>query len=295
MENLGVAPRAEISLEESYRHVARLTRSQARNFSYSFWFLDLERRRAISAVYAYSRRLDDCVDAAIGGSLDPAEARLGLERLRALLDDPRGDPLGPALADTIQRFRIPLQHFHDLIAGMEMDLETRRYATFADLRLYCYRAASTVGLICIEIFGNDGPAAREPAIDLGIAMQLVNVLRDIPEDFARGRIYLPAEDLTRFGYSEDDLARAVVNGPFRDLMAFEASRARDHFARAAALLPHLRPASRRCPALLASFYSAILDRIERAGHDVFIRRPRLPLARKLALAAGQMIFGPRMG
>ena len=295
MEHLGVAPRPVLSLEESYRHVARLTRSQARNFSYSFWFLDLERRRGISAIYAYSRRLDDCVDAAIGGALDPAAAHKQLEALRGLLEDPRADPLGPALADTIRRFRIPHQHFHDLIAGMEMDLERRRYPTFEDLRLYCYRVASTVGLICIEIFGNDGPASREPAIDLGIAMQLVNVLRDIPEDFARGRVYLPQEDLARFGYSEEDLARGVVNGPFRDLMAFEAARARAHFTRAAALLPHLRPASRKCPALLARFYTAILERIERAGYDVYSRRPRLPLAKKLALAAGTLIRGARMG
>src|SRR5882672_2315213 len=126
MKDLGVVPRAGLSLEESYRHVARLTKAHARNFSYSFWFLDLERRRGISAIYAYSRRLDDCVDAAIGGTIDPAEAQKGLEELRALLKEPRGDPLGPALADTIQRFRIPHQHFHDLIAGMEMDLETRR-------------------------------------------------------------------------------------------------------------------------------------------------------------------------
>ncbi len=295
MESLSAASRGQVSLEESYRHAERLTRSKARNFSYSFWFLTLERRRAISAVYAFSRRLDDCVDRAMDGSVDPREARQGLEGLRALLASPGGDPLGPALEDTIRRFRIPLEPFHDLIAGMEMDLERHRYATFVDLRLYCYRVASTVGLICIEIFGNDGPASREPAVDLGIAMQLVNVLRDIPEDLRRGRIYLPEEDLIRFGYSEEDLGRGVVNGPFRDLMAFEAARAREHFSRAAALLPHLRPESRRCPALLASFYCAILDRIERAGYDVFRRRPRLPVARKLSLAAGQLLFGPRMG
>src|SRR5262249_47045041 len=159
--------------------------------SYSFWFLTPERRRAIAAVYAYSRRLDDCVDEAVEGGADREEARRKLEKLRSLLEAPGDDPLGPALEDTIHRFSIPHQPFHDLIAGMEMDLQVTRYPTFDDLRAYCYRAASTVGLICIEIFGNDGPEARGPAIDLGIAMQLTNVLRDVPEDFRRGRIYLP--------------------------------------------------------------------------------------------------------
>jgi phytoene synthase len=281
-------------LELSYRYASELTRSQARNFSYSFWFLTPERRRAIAAVYAYSRRLDDQVDEAVEGRAGRTAARAGLDRLRGLLRDPGGDPLGPALQDTIRRFGIPLEPFQELIAGMEMDLEVTRYATFDDLRTYCYRAASTVGLICIEIFGNDGPEARQPAIDLGIAMQLTNVLRDIPEDLRRGRIYLPAEDLARFGYPEEELARHTVNEPFRRLMAFEVARAREHFARAEALLPHLSPESRRCPALLARFYQAILGEIERAGHDVFRRRPCLSLPRKLALAASHFILRPAL-
>ena len=223
---------------------------------------------------------------------DPAAADQGLERLRAIL---RGapDPLGPALRDTIRRFSIPLEPFEDLIEGMRMDLRKDRYSSFDELRLYCYRAASTVGLICIEIFGNEGPAAHGPAIDLGIAMQLVNVLRDVPEDLARGRIYLPGDDMAVFGYGEEDLRSHLVNDPFRALMAFEAARARDHFSRALALLPLIHAESRRCPALLASFYLAILDRIERAGYDVFRRRPRLPIARKLALAGAQLFGGPR--
>jgi len=282
--------RPDPDLEASFLYARRLTRAAARNFSYSFWFLPPPRRRAIAAVYAFSRRLDDCVDAAVAGSVDRGEALRGLDRLAGLLDGSTApDPLGPAIRDTIERFRIPLEPFHDLIAGMRMDLDISRYATFEDLKLYCYRAASTVGLICIEIFGNDGPAARPPAIELGIAMQLTNILRDIPEDHARGRIYLPGEDLARFGYTEEDLARRVVDDRFRSLMAFEVARAREHFVRASALPPLLRPDSRRCPMVLAAFYSAILDRIERARHDVFIRRPRLPLARKLALVGKALL------
>jgi len=289
-------PGAGSSLQESYLYAERLTRSKAKNFAYSFWFLTPERRRAICAVYAFSRRLDDCVDAVEDGSLDRQAAERGLEELRGLLSGGSpGDPLGPAIRDSIRRFSIPLEPFHDLIAGMKMDFDTTRYRTFEDLRLYCYRAASTVGLICIEIFGNRGPAARAPAVDLGIAMQLVNVLRDIPEDHGRGRIYLPLEDLERFGYSQGDLARRTVNEPFRRLMAFEVARAREHFGRAQALLPLIDRESRHCPALLARFYTAILGRIERQGYDVFSRRPRLPLAGKLALVATELLREPRIG
>jgi phytoene synthase len=281
------------ALEDSYRYASRLTRAQAKNFAYSFLLLTPERRRAISVIYAYSRRLDDCVDVAGEGAVDQAKAERGLERLRGLLRGPAGDdPLEPALRDTIRRFSIPLDPFHDLIEGMRMDLERTRYATFEDLRLYCYRVASTVGLICIEIFGNSGPAARAPAVDLGIAMQLTNVLRDVPEDLRRGRIYLPGEDMTRFGCREEDLGAGTLGESVRNLLRFEVERAREHFARASALLPLIRPESRRCPALLAAFYQAILDRIERAGYDVFSRRPRLPVTKKLALLVGQVFRGP---
>ena len=183
-------------LESSYRHAVAVTRAAARNFGYSFWFLTPERRRAISVVYAYSRALDDCVDGVEDGLVNREQALSGLERLEGLLaDSPDADEgdldagvdaIGPALRDTIRRFAIPREPFHELIEGMRMDLDKTRYATFEELRRYCYLAASTVGLICIEIFGHNGKA-REPAIDLGIAMQLVNVLRDVPEDYRRGR------------------------------------------------------------------------------------------------------------
>jgi len=286
--------KGEPTLEESYLYAGRLTRQKARNFSYSFWFLTPPRRRAIAAVYAFSRRLDDCVDGVTEGTIERAEAERGLEHMREMLAGGGPDPLGPAIRETIRQFRIPIEPFGDLITGMKMDLDVSRYATFDDLRLYCYRAASTVGLICIEIFGHDGPATREPAVDLGIAMQLTNVIRDIPEDLRRGRIYLPGEEMKRFGYSEDELRRGEVNEAFRRLMAFQVARARDHFSRAKELLPHLRPESRRCPALLAAFYLAILERIERARYDVFSRRPRLPIVRKLVMAGAHLFRKPAL-
>ncbi len=279
-----------LSVEASYAHARDITRAQARNFYYTFWFLPPERRRSIFAVYAFSRRADDAVDAVEETGASPQEARAGLSRLRSLLDASSpdaaaaADPLAPALRDTIARFSIPRQPFEELLAGMEMDLTRTSYERFEDLRLYCYRAASVVGLICIEIFGYTDPRAHEPAVDLGIAMQLVNVLRDVAEDLGRGRVYLPQEDMRRFGYTRADLERGVADDRFRGLMRLEVERARDHFRRAEALYPLILPESRYCPLLLQRFYTRILDRIERQGYDVLGRRPSLPLHEKLAIA-----------
>ncbi len=275
----------------SYAHARRITRSRAKNFFYTFLFLPPKRRQSIFAVYAFSRRADDAVDAvrstgsSTGGPKSPKEARQDLKALEALLGPvaPENDPLAPALRDTIRRFNIPLEPFLELLRGMEMDLDTHTYATFDDLYQYCYRAASVIGLISIEIFGYQGPA-REYAVELGIAMQLTNILRDVAEDLKRGRIYLPGEDLQRFGCSVENLTRGVVDSRFRSLMAFEVERARSHFRAAQPLYPMVLPESRYCPVLLERFYSRILDRIEAQGFDVLTRRPGLPLHEKLHIA-----------
>jgi phytoene synthase len=278
----------------SYAYAARITRAAARNFYYSFRFLTPERRRSIFAVYAYSRRLDDAVDGVEERGTDPDEARALLDHLRSFLSgEPPSDPLVPALRDTIAKYSIPVVHFEELIDGMRMDLSKRRYRTFEDLYRYCYRAASAVGLICIEIFGYDDREARLPAEHLGIAMQLTNILRDVAEDLRRGRIYLPLADLERFGYSERELEARVVDDRFRALMEFEVGRARHFFSLADALFPHIRPESRYCPILLKRFYSAILARIERQAYDIFSKRPRLPLYRKLQLAAATWLEARR--
>jgi phytoene synthase len=280
-----------LSVEASYAHARDVTRARARNFYYTFWFLPPPRRRSIFAVYAFSRRADDAVDAVEESGASPDDARAGLARLRSLLDvcfagsaAGADDPLAPALRDTIARYSIPREPFEELLAGMEMDLTRTSYATFEDLKLYCYRAASVVGLICIEIFGYTDARARESAVDLGIAMQLVNVLRDVAEDWRRGRVYLPQEDLQRFGYTREELGRGVVDERFRALMRLEVDRAREHFRRAEALYPLVLPESRYCPLLLQRFYTRLLDRIERQGYDVLGRRPSLPLREKLAIA-----------
>ena len=274
------------ALLESYAYARRITRARAKNFYYTFLFLPPERRRSIFAVYAFSRRADDAVDAVEEESVSPETARRELNALHAMVGPapPPDDPLTPAVQDTIHRFRIPEEPFQELLRGMEMDLETRSYATFEELHAYCYRAASVIGLISIEIFGYEREAAREPAVDLGLAMQLTNVLRDVAEDLRRGRVYLPEEDLRRFGYSVEDLRKGVVDDRFRSLMAFEVSRARAYFKASERLYPMILPESRYCPVLLQRFYSRILDRIEAQGYDVLTRRPRLPLHEKLCIA-----------
>ena len=195
------------------------------------------------------------------------------------------DPLSPALLDTIERFKIPVEHFSELLLGMEMDLEKKRYETFDELYTYCFRAASAVGLICIEIFGysEDAAAAHQHAEELGIAMQLTNILRDVREDMTLGRIYLPGEDLARFNYSEAELSRYEFTPAFRDLMKFQVERARDYFQRSEALFPLIDTQPRYCPVLLKRLYSKILDRIESQGYDVFSRRPALSRLQKLCM------------
>jgi phytoene synthase len=276
-----------LSVSDSYRYAGALTRKRARNFYYTFWFLPPERRRSIFAVYAFSRRADDAVDAVEEAGVSEPEARRTLDGLRALLEGSlRDDPLAPALRDTIERYRIPREPFEELLLGMEMDLVKKTYADFKELYQYCYRAASVVGLISMEIFGHTGANAREPAIKLGLAMQLTNIIRDVAEDQARGRCYLPQEDLERFGYTREDLGRHLVNQAFRDLMRFQVERARRYFEEASPLFRQVLPESRYCPVLLEKFYKRILEHVEKSGYDVLTRRPSLSLFEKLRLVAG---------
>ena len=168
---------------------------------------------------------------------------------------------------------------------MEMDITKSRYSTFEELSEYCYRVASAVGLICIEIFGYTDPCARQHAIDLGLAMQLTNILRDVDEDLERGRLYIPGEDLERFGCSEEDILLHRTGESFREMMRFQVERARDYFQRGKRLLPLLSPRSRVCPAMLHGLYSRLLDRIEAVDYNVFGGRISLGTHEKLGLLA----------
>lgn len=254
------------------------TTPRATNFYYSFVFLPREKRRAIEAVYAFARRGDDLAD----GGLTPEEAGREIVRYRGALDDcyaGRGsrlvDPELRALAESIERYRIPRQHFEDLIAGLEMDLRTTCYETFDELATYCYRVASTIGLIAIEIFGYRNPRTRDYAVNLGMALQLVNILRDLQSDARRGRLYLPRKDLDRFGVRTDELLAGCYNHPFIELMEFECDRARHYFDLARQMLPAEDRRSMVAAEIMAAIYWRLLRRIQQRRYNVFGERVRL--------------------
>jgi len=254
------------------------------SFYYSFLVLPADKRRAILAVWDFCRAVDDAVDEP--GTASPqallAEWRGELDRCYA------GDPLtaqGTALQQWIHTFHLPRQAFEDLVTGVEMDLTRRRYETFDALREYCWHVASTVGLIAVEIFGYRSPRTRDYAVELGLALQMTNIVRDISADLARDRVYLPQEDLRRFGCTEEMLRAGRVTSPVRELLAFECQRARDLYARARALLPPEDVRALVAAEIMGGIYSAILWRIERCGYDVFSSRVRVARPRRALIAA----------
>jgi 15-cis-phytoene synthase len=252
------------------------------NFAFSFLFLPPPQREAIRRVYAFCRALDDVSD----GSLDPEEKKRRLDYWRLELDRAYSGkaehPVTVRLQDTIRDFGLTRACFDELIEGIEMDFTVARYLNFPHLSQYCYRVAGTVGLICLEIFAC--PGERDYAVALGIALQITNILRDVRDDAVRGRIYLPQDDLHRFGYTEAELMAGVYNDRFVQLMRFEAERAEDYFRRAADLL---RPECRRkliAPEIMAAIYSSLLKRIKTSRYNVFEHRIRLSKPHKLILA-----------
>ena len=276
---------AATSVEIGYRESREITRREAKNFYYAFLTLPQERRRAIYVAYAFCRYCDDAVDTA--ESVDQKMATL--ESLHASLNDAytgrTSDPLFLALADVADRHDIPEEYFKQVIHGVESDLTKVRYQDFEELRSYCYQVASVVGLICLQIFGYKDDRAREHAIDLGLAMQLTNITRDIQEDLELGRIYLPQDEIARFGYSEEAMEAGIVNESFINLMRFQAERARGYFDSGFKLLPYLSPRSRACPAVMGQLYSKVLQRIEEAKFDVFQHRISLSKSEKLRVTA----------
>jgi phytoene synthase len=265
-----------MSVSEAYAEVERLTREQARNFAYGIRVLPREKRRAISAVYAFARRVDDVAD----GSLPVEEKRARLERLRAALDEPPADPMLVALADARERFGIPDGALAALIEGGLQDTEQSRYASFEELRGYCTKVAGAVGVACIAVYGSPDVARAET---LGIALQLINIIRDVREDWELGRVYLPQDELARFGVSEDDIAAGRGGEEWRGLMAFQASRAREHLDDGLGLLETLDTRSAACVSTFAGLYRATLDRIEARGFDVFDGSLRLSPWTKLRI------------
>jgi 15-cis-phytoene synthase len=273
---------ATATLAADYERCAEVTRQSSSNFFYAFMLLPAERRRALYAVYAFCRFVDDIAD-----DESIRKPALLLARWREELDRVyAGTPTRPvsrALADTVGRFSIPRRYFDEFITGMEMDLTRKRYATFEELRLYCYRAASVVGLMCIEVFGYSNPEAKIYAENLGIAFQITNILRDVREDAGRGRIYLPLEDLARFGVNEDEILHGVYSDAFVRLMEFEANRAREYYERAERALPPEDRSSLLTAEAMRHIYGELLNLIVNSNYRVFDRRLSLSAPRKLYL------------
>lgn len=260
----------------------RFSKTIQSNFFYSFLFLPKQKRDAIIDVYTFCRAIDDVVDDLVGPVTfghAATEARLELDKWRSEIDLLyAGRPttaITRNLRNVLEQFPMPKEYFEEMINGCEMDLSHHRYETFDELYQYCYRVAAITGLMCVEIFTCREAQAREYAVNLGIALQLTNILRDLKEDAARGRIYLPQEDLRRFGYSEHDLANSVVNDNFRALMKFECDRARSFFCQAEELFPHKDQATLTAAVTMGKIYFRLLEQIEQNDYDVFNHQIRL--------------------
>ena len=260
------------------------TNARATNFYYSFIFLPPVKRRAIEAVYHFARRGDNITD----GDLAREGAAKAIAEYREALAEcivGRGPtPELAALAESIQRFRIPRQPFDDLILGLEMDLEGKRYDSFEDLELYCYRVASTIGLISIEIFGYHNPSAREYAVNLGKALQLVNIARDVESDARRGRIYLPKEDLERFQIRPAEILEGRYSDPFIELMQHQCDRAESYFDRARQALAAEDRRSMLSAEIMGAIYWQLLHRIRARRYNIFGERVRVSRPMKFWVA-----------
>jgi phytoene synthase len=266
------------AVDAAYAEVQRVTRERAKNFAYGIMVLPREKRRAIAAIYAFAREVDDVADS----TLAVEEKRGRLKALRTSLD---AEPVGAmpvALHDAMVRFDIPRDALSALVDGGLQDLGQTRYATFDELRGYCEKVAGAVGVACIAVYGSDD---RERALTLGIALQLINIMRDVGEDLSLGRVYLPQDELARFGVTE--LGR--VDDAWRELMAFQAQRARAHLDEGLRLLESLDRRSALCVSTFAGLYRGQLDRMESNGFDVFNASCRLSTREKLAVVARGLV------
>lgn len=257
------------------------------NFAYSFLALSPDRREAITAVWDFCRAVDDEVDEHEERSV--LERRAGLQRWRnevaACFENGQPDtPQGRALKAVVSRWPVPRLPLDQLIEGCAMDLEPVRFPTFGELRGYCYKVASTVGLVCIEIFGYENPDTRQYAEELGLALQLTNILRDVPADLARDRLYIPLDEMAAHGVSEEDLRRGRMTPAIAALFERQAARAREQFARAEAVLPPEDARRLVAARIMGAIYRELLARIAARGYDVFTDRVRVARFTKARLA-----------
>ncbi len=294
-------------LDEARRYCGWLTRRSGSHFFLGMALLPKEKRQAMEVVYAYCRAIDDVVDRdgseGVSGTRLPAGSVAGkvpdtvfIEAAQQELHRWRRElaacaagfathPITVALKPLLKRYQVPLKPFEDLIAGMEMDLTRRRYATFQELQVYCEHVASAVGLISVRVFGCRHPAADRYARNLGIALQLTNILRDLRTDFLRGRIYLPREEMDRFGITESDLAQGRLTESFKRLMAFQCERAREFFQQAEEAL-HENGEARKLKSarIMGGIYAELLRQIEKSGYGVFSHRISVPRFKQLRIA-----------
>lgn len=270
-------------LSPAYAWCKAYTKERAKNFYYAFAILPEAKRNAIYAAYAFSGHVDDIADELEDRTEQErllAEAR---ERLRSCYDGQRAGPLFSALGGAVDDFAIPLEFFEELINGVEMDFTVNRYERWSQLYQYCYHVASMIGLVCISIFGTRRhPQAKDFAVDLGIALQIVNIMRDVREDAERGRVYFPADELAACGLDADDILACRYDARFASLMQMQARRAHQHFAQGRRLLPLLDLRSRMCVNVLQGVYLEILKRIEARNYDVLSERVSLSNKEKLA-------------
>ncbi len=277
-------------LPESYAYCRALAK-RAGNFYFAFWSLPADRFWAMCALYGFTRLVDDAGD-------DPAlpleQRAFLLQQWRdnltvALAGDASRHVVFPALIDTVQKYQIPPEYLFSLIDGVEMDLQPVKYEDFPDLSRYCYHVAGVIGLCCIHIWGFHDERAKPTAVICGQAFQLTNILRDLREDISNGRCYLPQSDLSRFQYSIEDLSLGVKDDRFRQLMAFEVTRARELYATGGELTQYLSPVGQPIFDTMVKLYRGLLDEIERSDYDVFSKRIRLSTWRKLRFAAGGLL------
>lgn len=262
-----------------------IEKNKRSNFYYSFLLLPKPKREAINIVYAWCRIADDIVDEEASVSTKRQSLLQWAKEFELGLSGTSRFPLVNRLSLIIKRFKIPLHHFNDLIKGMEMDLVKTRYETFDDLKLYCYRVASTVGLICTEIFGYKHEGAKVYAEKLGIALQLTNILRDVSADAKKGRIYLPQRDMDYFGYSEEELLAGKYNVKFKRMMMFQAERARGYFAEAIEHLSNEDKPLFIAALIMQEIYFRLLQDIEKADYNIFAHRIKVSTTKKLLITA----------
>lgn len=278
--------RSAAAVRASYRHCEKIAKERAKNFYYSFLLLEKPKRDAMCAVYAFMRHCDDLSDDPAARASGAAEQNISMWRVeldRALNGHKMENPIWPAFCDTVDRYTIPHRFFHEMIDGVMSDIRPQQMETFENLYEYCYKVASVVGLTIIHIFGYSNVRALLLAEKCGIAFQITNILRDVREDAEMGRVYIPAEDLHRYGVTVEQLTGGVEDDRFRRLMKYEAARAQSYYDESAELIKLIDRRSRRSLWALRAIYQLLLKKIERNNFDVLSKRINVSSAMKLTL------------